>query len=68
MARRKRRYRKGTIVKLKNNYGEDFDVRVLRFFWDEDGKGYYVVKPIGFEGFEREVLCEQCYKEGLNGI
>lgn len=27
-----------------------------------DGKMYYVVEPVGFQGFTRAVPCEQCYK------
>ncbi len=55
-------FKKGEIVKLKNNDGKDFDVRIVNSFEDE-GKGYYTVEPLGFESFNREVPCEQCYKE-----
>lgn len=55
----------GEVVKLKNEYGEDFDVRILNRVCDYygDGKMYYVVQPVGFKAFTREVLCEKCYKE-----
>lgn len=49
-------FENGEVVKLKNSNGEDFDVRILNRICD-------YVEPIGFEGFEREVLCENCYKE-----
>ena len=57
-------FENGDIVKLKNPHGEDFVVKIINSFCDYDGDGemYYTVKPIDFEGFEREVKCELCYK------
>lgn len=52
-------FKKGEIVKLKNNDGKVFDVRIVNSFED----GYYTVEPLEFEGYTREVPCEQCYKE-----
>lgn len=57
-------FKKGEKVKLKNNNGKDFDVRIVNSFEDE-GKGYYTVEPLEFEGYTREVPCEQCYKEEI---
>ena len=51
-------FKKGEIVKLKNDNGKDFDVRIVNAF-----EGYYTVEPLEFEGYTREVPCEQCYKE-----
>lgn len=61
----------GEQVKLKEPNvlkGEDdlvFDVKIINLVCDYygDGKMYYVVEPVGFQGFTREVLCERCYKE-----
>lgn len=61
----------GEQVKLKEPNvlkGEDdliFDVKIINLVcdYDGDGKMYYVVEPVGFYGFHREVLCERCYKE-----
>lgn len=57
-------FKKGEQVKLINNHGEDFNVRILNFFCDYygDGKMYYTVEPLDFKGFTREVPCEQCFK------
>lgn len=61
-------FENGEVVKLKNNNGEDFDVRILNRVCDYygDGKMYYIVEPVRFEGFRREVLCKKCYKEKKN--
>lgn len=60
----KKYFENGEQVKLVNNHGEDFDVKILNRVCDYygDGQMYYVVEPVGFQGFTREVPCEQCYK------
>ena len=60
----KKYFENGEQVKLVNNHGEDFDVKILNRVCDYYGdvKMYYVVEPVGFQGFTREVPCEQCYK------
>ena len=60
----KKYFENGEQVKLINPDGEDFDVKILNRVCDYygDGKMYYVVEPVGFQGFTREVLCERCYK------
>lgn len=60
----KKYFKIGEQVKLINNRGEDFDVKIINLVCDYcgDGKMYYVVEPVGFQGFNREVLCECCYK------
>ncbi len=58
-------FKKGEQVKLDNGMGDgNFDVRIVNLFCDYygDGKMYYVVEPIEFPGFRKEVLCERCYK------
>lgn len=58
-------FKKGEQVKLDNVMGDgNFDVRIVNLFCDYygDGKMYYVVEPIEFPGFRKEVLCERCYK------
>ena len=60
-------FENGEQVKVVNNHGEEFDVRIINMFCDYycnggDGKMYYVVEPVGFQGFTRAVPCEQCYK------
>ena len=65
MAKEKMEYFKnGEVVKLKNNYGEDFDVKIVQLVRDYYGdmQMYYVVEPIGFVGFQRTVKCELCYR------
>lgn len=54
----------GEQVKLKEEDGYVFDVRIVNLVCDYggDGKMYYVVEPVGFKSFTREVLCERCYK------
>nr|DAF72346.1 MAG TPA: hypothetical protein [Caudoviricetes sp.] len=61
----KKYFKIGEQVKLINELGEDFDVKIINLVCDYggDGKMYYVVEPVGFYGFNREVLCERCYKE-----
>lgn len=56
-------FKDGEVVKLKNKHGEDFDVKILNSFCDDDKKMYYTVEPLEFKSFTREVLCEQCYKK-----
>lgn len=56
----------GEEVKLDDGMGDaNFDVRIVNLVcdYDGDGKMYYVVEPVGFQGFTREVLCERCYKK-----
>ena len=54
----------GEQVKLREDDGCVFDVRIVNLVCDYggDGKMYYVVEPIGFKSFTRDVLCERCYK------
>ena len=60
----KKFFKDGEVVKLTNQHGEDFDVKIIRKCCDIYGEfqWYYVVEPIGFVGFQREVKCELCYK------
>lgn len=56
-------FKKGEIVYLINTCGEDFKVKILDRFYDHwTRRWYYVVTPVEFESFNREVPCIQCYK------
>jgi hypothetical protein len=57
-------FKKGEIVYLINTCGEDFKVKILDRFYDHwTRRWYYVVAPVEFESFNREVACIQCYKK-----
>lgn len=58
-------FEKGEIVYLINAVDEeDFKVKILDRFYDHwTRRWYYVVAPVEFESFNREVLCTQCYKK-----
>lgn len=57
-------FKKGEIVYLINTCGEDFKVEILDRFYDHwTRRWYYVVAPVEFESFNREVACIQCYKK-----
>ena len=54
----KKYFENGEQVKLVNNHGEDFDVKILNRVCDYygDGKMYYVVEPVGFQGYKRSTM------------
>lgn len=59
-------FKSGEKVKLDDELIDgDFDVRIVNLVCNYygDGKMYYVVEPVEFPGFRKEVLCERCYKE-----
>lgn len=60
----KKYFKIGEQVKLMEDDGYVFDVKIINLVCDYggDGKMYYVVDLVGFPGFHREVLCERCYK------
>lgn len=50
----------GDIKKLANKRGEDFTVEVVNLFTYE-GEEWAEVKPVGFNGFIREVKADMLY-------
>ena len=58
-------FKKGEIVYLINNHGEDFKVKIIldRFYDDVFKTWCYLVEPLEFESFSRVVPCSQCYKK-----
>ncbi len=60
----KKYFKNGEQVKLIEDDGCVFDVKIVDLVCDYygDGKMYYVVEPIGFKSFTRTVPCEHCHK------
>lgn len=57
-------FKKGEIVYLRNNNGEDFKVEILDRFYDIGLEMiFYVVEPVEFKGFIREAPYHRCYKK-----
>ena len=57
-------FEKGEIVYLRNTNGEDFKVEILDRFYDIGLEMiFYVVEPVEFKSFIREVPYHRCYKK-----
>ena len=46
----------GDVALCSNPRGEDFKVKIVTVFQDEDGRYWYEVEPLEFNSFTREVF------------